>query len=36
LFYELGNDGVLTNEFFIAPPGGEFMSYAKGALKKIE
>jgi hypothetical protein len=26
LVYELSTDGVLTNEFLIAPPGGEFKS----------
>ncbi len=34
LLYELGSDDVLTSEFLIAPPGGEFRSYVKGTVKK--
>jgi hypothetical protein len=35
LTYELGADGTLSVDFAIAPPGGEFKTYTKGALKKI-
>jgi len=34
LVYELAKDGILSVEFFIAPPGGEFKSYVKGTLKR--
>ncbi len=36
LVYEQGSDGVLTTEFWIAPPGGEFKSYVKGTVKKVK
>jgi len=36
LVYELGTDGDLMSEFFIAPPGGEFKLYVKGAVKKVK
>lgn len=34
LTYETGANGELINEFLIAPPGGDFMSYLKGVLVK--
>jgi hypothetical protein len=34
LVYVWGADGVLSIEFLIAPPGGEFKSYIKGTAKK--
>jgi hypothetical protein len=34
MVYDLGADGVLATEFFIAPPGGEFKSYVKGTLRR--
>ena len=34
LVYGIAPAGVLSVEFFIAPPGGEFKSYVKGLLKK--
>jgi hypothetical protein len=34
LVYERGAEDELTVEFLIAPPGGSFKSYTKGALKK--
>jgi hypothetical protein len=30
----LGAGGVMSTDFFIAPPGGEFRSYVKGTMKK--
>lgn len=36
LAYELTADGILTTDFLIAPPGGEFKSYIKGTAKRIE
>lgn len=35
LVYEQGSDGVLTAEFFIAPPGSDFKSYVKGTVIKV-
>lgn len=34
--YELGPDGLLSNEFLIAAPGGEFKTYTKGKLNRDE
>ncbi len=34
LVYGAAPDGSLTVDFLIAPPGGEFKSYVKGALKR--
>jgi hypothetical protein len=34
LVYEIGSDEVLTNEFYIAPPGGGFRLYVKGTIKR--
>jgi hypothetical protein len=34
LVNELSADGVMSTEFFVAPPGGEFKSYVKGTAKK--
>ena len=35
LIYELGSDGLLSSEFLIAPPGGEFKTYTQGKVKRI-
>jgi hypothetical protein len=32
--YEMDPDGLLSGEFLIAPPGGEFRSYTKGKVKR--
>lgn len=34
LVYILGTDGVLTSEFFIAPPGNDFQKYLTGKQKR--
>ncbi|MEN6310595.1 MAG: hypothetical protein ABFD80_03560, partial [Acidobacteriota bacterium] len=34
LAYELKENGVLENVFWVAPPGGEFKVYVRGSLKK--
>ncbi len=34
LVYEMTKEGLLSVEFLIAPPGGEFKSYTKGVLKR--
>jgi hypothetical protein len=33
--YEMGPDGLLSGEFDIAPPGGEYKTYTKGLQKKV-
>jgi hypothetical protein len=32
--YEISPDSLLSGEFLIAPPGGEFKTYTKGKLKR--
>jgi hypothetical protein len=32
--YEMDPDGLLSGEFLIAPPGGEFKTYTKGKVKR--
>lgn len=34
LIYEAGEDGVLSVDFLVAPPGGELKFYVKGILKR--
>jgi hypothetical protein len=34
LIYEMASDSLLSIEFSIAPPGGEFQAYTKGRLKR--
>ena len=34
LTYELKENGVLENVFWVAPPGGEFKVYVQGSLKR--
>lgn len=36
LVYELNRDGVLTIEFFVAPPGGELQSHVKGVVTRSD
>ncbi len=35
LVYEMGSDGLLSVEFMVAPPGGEFKTYTKGTIKRV-
>ena len=35
LEYELGADGSLTTEFFVAAPGGALLSHVKGTVKRV-
>jgi hypothetical protein len=34
--YEIEPDGLLSGEFLIAPPGGEFKTYTKGKIKRAK
>jgi len=36
LLYKKTQDGSLENEFYIAPPGGDYKLYLQGQLKKAE
>ncbi len=35
LVYEMGSNGMLSVEFMVAPPGGEFKTYTKGTIKRV-
>jgi hypothetical protein len=35
LTYELNQDGTMTTEFSMAPPGGEFKPYTTGKVKRV-
>jgi hypothetical protein len=33
--YGMGPDGLLSSEFLIAPPGGDFKTYTQGKVKRV-